>query len=98
MQEVHNSQLHAVLRKLEKVRIICNMEKCEFSEAKPSKTAVVREMQEPTNVSELCSFCRDQLGKFILHLAEKDKNPGEIYFPKGTIVSGKGTRLKLSTL
>lgn len=41
----------------------------------PAKTAAVQEMPEPTTVTELRSFLGmvNQLGKFIPHLAEKDK-------------------------
>lgn len=41
----------------------------------PEKTSAVLDMREPSNVSELCSFLGmvTQLGKFIPHLAEKDK-------------------------
>ncbi|XP_042072880.1 uncharacterized protein K02A2.6-like [Haplochromis burtoni] len=41
----------------------------------PKKTEAITEMTEPTNVSELRSFLGmvNQVGKFIPHLAEKDK-------------------------
>lgn len=72
--------------------ITLNMTKCEFSEseekflqyiisgegikAEPSKTAFIREIQEPTSVSGLQSFLVmvNQLEKFIPQLAEKDKS------------------------
>lgn len=42
----------------------------------PEKTVALRRMRESSNVNKLWSFLRivNQLGKFIPHLAEKDKH------------------------
>ncbi|XP_054871220.1 uncharacterized protein K02A2.6-like [Amphiprion ocellaris] len=88
-QQEHNTRLHTVLNKLQEAGL--NMEKCELSKQEvkflrhvlsaegvqpdPDKIRAVKEMKEPSNVSEVCSFLGmvNQLGKFIPRLAEKDK-------------------------
>ena len=90
-QEQHDSRLHAVLQKMVTAGMTLNVDKCEISKQEvkflghiisdkgvksdPAKTSAVREMAEPTNVSELRSFLGmvNQLGKFVPQLAEKDK-------------------------
>ncbi len=82
-EEEHDSRLHAVLEKMQKAGITLNVEKCELSKRKvhflghinsaegispdPAKTAAIRNMTEPSNVSELRSFLGmvNQLGRFI---------------------------------
>lgn len=67
-QEVHDSRLKAVLECMERAGVTLNSEKRSFSQpqlkflgllvdkwqiaAGPGKTAVVREMRAPTNISE----------------------------------------------
>ncbi len=85
-EEEHDSRLHAVLEKMQKAGITLNVKKCELSKRKvhflghiispdPAKTAAIRNMTEPSNVSELRSFLGmvNQLGRFIPQLADKDK-------------------------
>lgn len=88
-QEEHDAHLHATLQILKKASITLNVEKLSQSKVTflghiiadtgispdPMKTESITEMTEPTNVSELCSFLGmiNQVGKFIPHLAEKDK-------------------------
>lgn len=77
----HDVRLHALLQKLEKARITLYIDKCELSKSEvvflghvitasgigpdPEKTQAIREMKEPTNVSELRSFLGmvNQVGK-----------------------------------
>uniref|UniRef100_A0AAQ5Z7N1 ribonuclease H n=1 Tax=Amphiprion ocellaris TaxID=80972 RepID=A0AAQ5Z7N1_AMPOC len=90
-QQEHNTRLHTVLNKLQEAGVTLNMEKCELSKQEvkflghvlsaegvqpdPDKIRAVKEMKEPSNVSEVRSFLGmvNQLGKFIPRLAEKDK-------------------------
>lgn len=90
-REEHDTRLHAVLRKMQKAGMTLNVEKCELSKQTvhflghiisadgispdPMKTAAIRDMTEPSNVSQLRSFLGmvNQLGKFIPRLADKDK-------------------------
>lgn len=90
-QEQHDTRLHALLEKLLRAGVTLNKEKCELSKSEvvflghvittsgirpdPEKTQAIRDMKEPTNVSELRSFLGmvNQVGKFIPQLAEKDK-------------------------
>ena len=90
-QEQHDARLHALLKKLEQAGVTLNVDKCELSRSEvvflghvitstgirpdPEKTQAIRDMKEPTNVSELRSFLGmvNQVGKFIPQLAEKDK-------------------------
>lgn len=90
-QEQHDARLHALLKKLEQAGVTLNADKCELSRSEvaflghvittsgispdPEKTEAIRDMKEPTNVSELRSFLGmvNQVGKFIPQLSEKDK-------------------------
>uniref|UniRef100_A0A3B1J669 ribonuclease H n=1 Tax=Astyanax mexicanus TaxID=7994 RepID=A0A3B1J669_ASTMX len=90
-QDEHDARLRSVLKKMETAGITLNTEKCSLSQREvkflghiisdsgvmpdPEKTAAVKDMPEPTNVSELRSFLGmvNQLGKFIPQLVEKDK-------------------------
>lgn len=56
----------------------------------PEKTSAVQDMKEPSNVSELRSFLGmvTQLGKFIPHLAEKDKPLRDLLSKKNEWVWG----------
>lgn len=90
-QEQHDARLHALLKKLEQTGVTLNADKCELSRSEvaflghvittsgispdPEKTEAIRDMKEPTNVSELRSFLGmvNQVGKFIPQLSEKDK-------------------------
>ncbi len=87
-QDAHDSRLEAVLKRMESAGVTLNPEKCSFSQtqlkflghivnekgvsADPEKTAAVRGMKAPTNVSELRRFLGmvNQLGKFSHNLAE----------------------------
>lgn len=71
-QVEHETRLHAVLHKLQETGVTLNMEKCELSRHKvkflghilsaesvqpdPDKTKAVRDMKEPSNTGEVCSF------------------------------------------
>ncbi|CAJ1061415.1 uncharacterized protein K02A2.6-like [Xyrichtys novacula] len=77
--------------KLEQAGVTLNTDKCELSRSEvvflghvittsgirpdPEKTKAIRDMKEPTNMSEMRSFLGmvNQVGKFIPQLAEKDK-------------------------
>ncbi len=83
-QAEHDTRLTAVLHQVEPAGATLNPEKCEFSRkslkflghiidangirADPEKTAAIREMKPPTNVSELKGKV-NQLGKFSKDLA-----------------------------
>lgn len=95
--------MHAVLQKAQAAGITLNTAMCEFSKSRvkflgyiissdevspdPEKTRAVREMDLPTNISELSSFLGmvNQLGKLVHNLAEKDK---ALCYQRGT--SGNG--------
>ena len=86
-QAEHDTRLTAVLKQVESAEATLNPEKCEFSRkslkflghiidangirADPEKTAAIREMKPPTNVSKLRRFMGmvNQLGKFSKDLA-----------------------------
>ena len=86
-QAEHDTRLTAVLKQVESAGATLNPEKCEFSRkslkflghiidangirADPEKTAAIREMKPPTNVSKLRRFMGmvNQLGKFSKDLA-----------------------------
>ena len=86
-QAQHDERLEAVLKRLEKANVTLNLEKCEFSketvvflgnlvgkhgiQVDPRKVSAVKDMKEPTDVSELRRFLgmANQLGKYIPHLA-----------------------------
>lgn len=105
-EEEHDSRLHAVLKKMESAGMTLNVEKCEISKREvkflghiisdkgvksdPAKTSAVREMAEPTNVSELRSFLGmvNQLGKFVPQLAEKDNPSRDLLSKKNHWVWG----------
>ena len=105
-QEEHDSRLHAVLGKMMDAGLTLNVEKCVISaqevkflghiisdkgvKSDPAKTSAVREMAEPTNVSELRSFLGmvNQLGKFVPQLAEKDKALRDLLSKKNCWVWG----------
>lgn len=99
-----------------------NVKKCEISKREvkflghiisdkgvksdPAKTSAVREMAEPTNVSELRSFLGmvNQRGKFVPQLAEKDKPLRDLLSKKNHWVWGadqvracKGLKEELSS-
>ena len=84
----HNERLFVDLNKIQKARVTLNAEKCEFwcDQIKflghviskngvtpdPAKPAAIKEMEAPTNTTELHRF-KDivkQLGKLLPHLAE----------------------------
>ena len=101
-QEEHNSRLITVLEKIQNARVTLNPEKCEFSckkikflghvidetgiKADPEKTSAIRQMQAPTNVSELRRFLGmvNQLGKFSPNLATLTQPLRELLSKKHT--------------
>ena len=90
-QTEHDERLEEVLRKLEEAGITLNAEKCEYSKASltflghvvdasgirpdPEKIKAIRDMEDPTNVTELRRFLgmTNQLGKFSDKIAEVSK-------------------------
>ena len=84
----HDERLLAALNKIQNAGVTLNAEKCEFwcNQVKflghviskngvtpdPAKTAAIKEMEAPTNITELRRFMGivNQLGKFSPHLAE----------------------------
>ena len=87
----HDECLGEVLRKLEEAGITLNAEKCKYSKASltflghvvdaagicpdPEKIKAIRDMEDPTNVTELRRFLgmTNQLGKFSDKIAEVSK-------------------------
>ena len=87
-QEEHDKNLDAVLNTLQDANVTLNPDKCLFSQSEvrflghlvgkdgirvdPAKVAAIREMAEPSDVSDLRRFLgmANQLGKYIPHLAE----------------------------
>lgn len=106
-QAEHDERLHSVLGTLQKAGFTLNLEKCELNRSEviflghvisangvqpdPEKTSAVRDMREPSNVSELRSFLGmvTQLGKFIPHLAETDKPLRDLLSKKNDWVWGQ---------
>jgi len=90
-QEEHDERLNAVLKTLQDANVTLNEEKCEFSKDNvkflghivgkdgikidPSKVTAIREMKEPSDVSELRRFLGmiNQVGKYIPKLADLTK-------------------------
>ena len=90
-QTEHDERLEKVLQKLEEAGITLNAEKCEYSKASltflghvvdasgirpdPEKIKAIRDMEDPTNVTELRRFLgmTNQLGKFSDKIAEVSK-------------------------
>eukprot|EP00731_Ephydatia_muelleri_P030587 Em0022g101a len=90
-KEEHDVRLRAALEKLEAAGVTLNEEKCEFEKSRllflghiideqgihadPNKTASIKNMKPPQNVSELRQFLgmANQLGKFSCGLSELTK-------------------------
>ncbi|RXN06598.1 Transposon Ty3-G Gag-Pol poly [Labeo rohita] len=115
-EEEHDSRLRVVLEKMQKAGITLNVEKCELSKRKvhflghiisaegispdPMKTAAIRNMMEPSNVSELRSFLGmvNQLGRFIPKLADKDKALHDLLSKKNCWIWGMEQAKAFQTL
>ncbi|RXN13010.1 GTPase IMAP family member 8-like protein [Labeo rohita] len=115
-EEEHDSRLHVVLEKMQKAGITLNVEKCKLSKRKvhflghiisaegispdPMKTAAIRNMTEPSNVSELRSFLGmvNQLGRFIPQLADKDKALRDLLSKKNCWIWGMEQAKAFQTL
>ena len=87
-KEERDLRLKAALERIQRAGVTLNKDKCEFGKEKlsflghivdsqgiqadPEKTAAVREMNQPENVSELRRFLGmvNQMGKFVINLAE----------------------------
>ena len=90
-QEEHDKHLQAALECIQSAGATLNKEKCEFGKTTikflghiitlegispdPSKTTAVKNMKQPSNVSELCRFLGmvNQLGKFSPNIADLTK-------------------------
>ena len=89
--EQHDQHLDQTLKRLDNANITLNKQKCEFSKteipvvghivgkdgikADPEKVRVIKELPEPTNITELRSFLGmvNQLGKFLPDLSNVAK-------------------------
>ena len=101
-EKEHNTRLHEVLRRLERAKVTLNKDKCLFKQtsitflghvvdahgisADPRKTAVIRAMPSPTNLTELHWFLRmtNHLDKFSLKLAELSQPLRELLSQRNT--------------
>ncbi|KAL0160136.1 hypothetical protein M9458_043861, partial [Cirrhinus mrigala] len=115
-EEEHDSRLHVVLEKMQKAGITLNVEKCKLSKRKvhflghiisaegispdPMKTATIRNMTEPSNVSELRNFLGmvNQLGRFIPKPADKDKALRDLLSKKNCWIWGTEQAKAFQTL
>ena len=103
----HDTRLTNVLKCIEQAGATLNPDKCEFSQnrlkflghvidnkgitADPDKTKAIREMQTPTNVSDLRRFMGmvNQLGKFSANLASLTQPLRELLSKKSTWLWGE---------
>ena len=101
-KEEHDQRLDAALHKLSEAGVTLNEDKCEFGKTSirfaghiisdkgvlsdPEKTEAIRQMEAPTNVSEVRRFLGmvNQLGKFIPHLADKTRPLRELLVKKNS--------------
>ena len=105
-QAQHDKHLEAVLKRIQSAGVTLNKQKCEFSRdtikflghvihpegifPDPQKTAAVKNMKQPSNVSELRRFLGmvNQLGKFSPYIAELSQPLRELLSQKNSWIWG----------